>query len=185
MSKEAKKSEEEKEPEFEKMTNRETEQLLIEAKVLSPLNGHAFTMAIADAIEFLQKEHKRLKVKKKSSEEHEVFQKANQELYQEYSLKDDAGEALFRVEQQPSGQMGTFFDLDEELEDDRKEAVITLRKKYKKVIDEQKVKDDQYLEDMKEFSTFEPVKWTEKQLPKAINVEQRLVCGILFKLKKK
>ena len=166
------------------MKNFETKQLLIDAKILSPLTGFEFTMVIADSLDHIKKEHTRLEEARKPSKAFETYQKAAEAINVEFSLKDEKGEPKIRTEVQPNGKPMRFYELDDSKKEERQAAVDVLEKKHKKVIDIQKKKDSAYNDALGEESKLKVGEIAKKQMPKNISVEQMMITRKLLKIKK-
>lgn len=164
------------------MNNQETKNLLQEVKKLNNLTGFAFTMAIADAVERIEKEQSVIEKMRKPSAEYLEYQEKGLQINKQFSVLDENGEPKTENKRFNDGQLMTFLVLDPEKSDERLKAQANLDKLNAKLIAEQKLKDENAVKALSEESTIKINTLSEKALPKDITVEQMMIIRKLIKV---
>jgi len=169
------------------MTNQETLFFLDDLKKLDSLTGFDFTMAVADAREHIEREHKIISEKVKYSKEYEEkYQTEIREAHKKFSFKDAIGAPKTIHQPHPSGKGSVaVFDLDPEQEDELVTEIAAIKKKHKVLVDEQEKKEENYQAALRENTTLKKKKFPEKYLPiKQINSEQTYIIRKFLTLHK-
>lgn len=161
----------------------EANELLQLSLELNNLSGFSFGMALADAVEILEKEKKVIEKIKEPSEAYKAYEKEKTALNEKWAEKDETGKPKMTPE-----RIGDYIRHNYVISDDDKpnwgKEFQKLEKKHAAAIKEEKEKMQNFKDALQEKSTFLPIEIDMKVLKKnEINAGQMRIIRKLFILK--
>jgi hypothetical protein len=150
------------------MTNYEAQNMLEQMDAFNEITNYDLVSALFDAQEAFEKTDKRTEKVREPSENYKKYQEEAQKIFGEYSQKneDDSPKTITRqISPKRSVQQFVF---DESKTKERLKAIEELDKKYKKEIELQEKKNEEYVKMLNADSKFKKIEVKKKDIPKKV-----------------